>query len=222
MLELAERGTYQVPRQVEQLSRAGAPSRVMKAICDVDMPFDRSEWELPDAWVKDEEAFILPGGGALRAIHTPGHTAGHTVFLDEENRLLFGGDHVLPHITPSIGYEQVPSPQPLRDFIDSLERLASLPDAMLLPGHGPTGASVPGRLRVFHRVSAGPYRRRAGLRTSRGSLPERDSLPPCPECSIGSAPTRTAGSILGLRGRMASCPFRCWTERSTPTPTWIA
>jgi glyoxylase-like metal-dependent hydrolase (beta-lactamase superfamily II) len=146
MLELAERQPYATPHQVPILRAAGAPDSVLKAIEEIDFPFDRSEWELPDAWLRDDEVIMLPRWGTLRAIHTPGHTSGHMVFLDEARHLLFGGDHVLPHITPSIGYEQVPSAQPLRAFLQSLDRLASLPDAELLPGHGPTGMSVHARV----------------------------------------------------------------------------
>ena len=36
---------------------------------------------------------------------TPGHTRGHFVFADRAAGLLFAGDHVLPTITPSIGFE---------------------------------------------------------------------------------------------------------------------
>ena len=43
---------------------------------------------------------------------TPGHTRGHVVFADEAAGLLFAGDHVLPRITPSIGFEPAPPPQP--------------------------------------------------------------------------------------------------------------
>ena len=43
----------------------------------------------------------------LRVVPTPGHTQGHVVFTDSASGLLFAGDHVLPHITPSIGFEPV-------------------------------------------------------------------------------------------------------------------
>ena len=58
----------------------------------------------------------LPGR-TLRAIHTPGHTTGHVVFHDEAARLLFAGDHVLPHITPSIGFQPVITRQALSQYL---------------------------------------------------------------------------------------------------------
>jgi glyoxylase-like metal-dependent hydrolase (beta-lactamase superfamily II) len=44
----------------------------------------------PDRWVENGEEFPLLGG--LRAVHLPGHTAGHTGYFCESRRLLFCGD----------------------------------------------------------------------------------------------------------------------------------
>ena len=73
---------------------------------------------------------------------TPGHTRGHVVFRDQEAGALFAGDHVLPHITPSIGFEAAPAAMPLRDYIGSLRTVRALPDMTLLPAHGPVAESV--------------------------------------------------------------------------------
>ena len=62
------------------------------------------------------------------------------------NDWLEDGELVLPTITPSIGFEPVPSPNPLGDFLGSLERVRRLPDAMLLPAHGAVTASVHARI----------------------------------------------------------------------------
>src|SRR5699024_8673067 len=59
----------------------------------------------------------------------------------------FSGDHVLPHITPSIGFEPVPAELPLRDFLDSLRLVGDMPDRILLPAHGPVTGSVHQRVR---------------------------------------------------------------------------
>ena len=54
-------------------------------------------------------------------VATPGHTRGHVVFHDTGGGLLFAGDHVLPAITPSIGFEPVLSDDPARrDYLGSL------------------------------------------------------------------------------------------------------
>ena len=106
---------------------------------------DLSQWESPDEWLTEGE-IALPGGRVLEAVATPGHTAGHLVFHDLAAGLLFAGDHVLPTITPSIGFEPVLSPEPLGAFLRSLALVRARPDAMLLPAHGPVTASVHARV----------------------------------------------------------------------------
>jgi glyoxylase-like metal-dependent hydrolase (beta-lactamase superfamily II) len=102
-------------------------------------------WELPDHWIADGSDLVI-GDRVLRCVHTPGHTRGHIVFLEPAAGLLFGGDHVLPHITPSLGFERAPTTSPLRDYLASLRLIRALPDGFLLPAHGPCGASVHARV----------------------------------------------------------------------------
>lgn len=84
---------------------------------------------------------VLPiAGRKLRAVHTPGHTAGHLCFIEPEQRLVFTGDHVLPRINPGIGLGGRTPTNPLTDYLASLERMVSLdvpgPDALeVCPGH---------------------------------------------------------------------------------------
>ncbi len=61
--------------------------------------------------------------------------------------MLFSGDHVLPHITPSIGLEPVRAELALGDYLDSLHLMLAYPDASMLPAHGPVGGSVHARVR---------------------------------------------------------------------------
>ena len=68
------------------------------------------------------------------------------MFRDAAGGILFAGDHVLPHITPSIGFEPVPTDSPLRDFLSSLAAIRRLADTALLPAHGAPGPSVHTRI----------------------------------------------------------------------------
>jgi glyoxylase-like metal-dependent hydrolase (beta-lactamase superfamily II) len=99
------------------------------------------EWSDPDRWLADGAAIDLRSR-TLRAIHTPGHTRGHVVFYDEGNATLFAGDHVLPHITPSIGFQPSITRDALRQYLDSLRLMLTLPDSRLLPAHGPVCEST--------------------------------------------------------------------------------
>lgn len=106
---------------------------------------DLSVWRPPDDWITDG-AQLPAGGRTLTAIHTPGHTQGHVIFADPADGILFAGDHVLPHITPSIGLEPVHADLPLGDYLTSLAAMRDLPDMRLLPAHGPVATSVHARV----------------------------------------------------------------------------
>jgi glyoxylase-like metal-dependent hydrolase (beta-lactamase superfamily II) len=102
---------------------------------------DADLWELPDDWLPPGRRTLL-GSRELDVVHTPGHTAGHVVFDDGAAGLMFTGDHVLPHITPSIGFESGVPELPLKDFLDSLRLVRGMPDRRMLPAHGPVAESV--------------------------------------------------------------------------------
>ena len=53
---------------------------------------------------------------------------------------------MLPTITPTIGFEQSATANPLAAFLGSLAKVRSLPDAKLLPAHGPVTVSVHARI----------------------------------------------------------------------------
>ncbi|WP_281258432.1 MBL fold metallo-hydrolase [Nocardioides gansuensis] len=102
-------------------------------------------WRYPDTWLEGDHA-IPVGTRTLEAVHTPGHTPGHYVFVDRSAELLFAGDHVLPTITPSIGFTVPPAPEPLGDFMASLTKVRALPDVRILPAHGPVAPSSHARV----------------------------------------------------------------------------
>ncbi len=98
------------------------------------------DWAFPDTWLEGDRSFDV-GRRRLDAVHTPGHTPGHYVFADQAEGVLFSGDHVLPTITPSIGFTVPPADQPLGQFMASLARVRELPDLRILPAHGPVAPS---------------------------------------------------------------------------------
>jgi glyoxylase-like metal-dependent hydrolase (beta-lactamase superfamily II) len=103
------------------------------------------DYGMPDDWL-DRDLTLDLGGRRVDAVATPGHTQGHYVFADTAHGLLFAGDHVLPTITPSIGFEPRWVEQPLRDFLASLAKVRALPDLRLLPAHGPVTDSSHARI----------------------------------------------------------------------------
>lgn len=82
----------------------------------------------------DDGDIIEIGDRYLRVIKTPGHTKGHICLYDENNKVLFSGDHVLGNITPNIssfsGYLN-----PLSDYLKSLDKVYSLNVEAAFAGH---------------------------------------------------------------------------------------
>ena len=146
-LDLLQRGDRRaLEAQIPELRRMGATALadgIERAVAKATI--DPGDWESPDTWL--EPGLVrLPGGRVLDTVPTPGHTAGHVVFHDLDGGLLFAGDHVLPTITPSIGFEPVLQDLPLAAFLRSLALVRSRPDARLLPAHGAVTESVHARV----------------------------------------------------------------------------
>ena len=169
---LADAGRDNMAEHVLRVERAGAEPviRALRQAYADAPPHRQDEWEQPDEWLKDQ-ATIQLDGRELRAVATPGHTQGHTVFADLARNLLFAGDHVLPHITPSVGFEAVVAELPLGDYLRSLRLVLDLPDMRLLPAHGPVTQTTHARVHALlahheERLSASLGRIEAGAHTA--------------------------------------------------------
>ena len=165
----AIRSTHGLEGSHTLLVAAGATS-VIEAIAKA--PHDQQDrdlWADPDRWLVDDES-VTAGHRSLRVKATPGHTSGHVVFFDDDADLVFAGDHVLPHITPSIGFQAKPEPTPLADYLDSLAAMLTERDRVLLPAHGAAGGSLHRRVEELlahheHRLAQTEAVVRAGAST---------------------------------------------------------
>jgi glyoxylase-like metal-dependent hydrolase (beta-lactamase superfamily II) len=145
-MDLLQDGTrHGFSAPVEGLEHCGAPelAAMIRGWIGDSRP-DTTQWESPDTWLAPGPIDLGPR--VLDAVETPGHTRGHLVFYDVAGGLLFAGDHVLPTITPSIGFEPVMMDNPLGAFLGSLRIVRERPDARLLPAHGPVTESAHARV----------------------------------------------------------------------------
>jgi len=78
-----------------------------------------------------DEGDVLHGWQVLRL---PGHADGHLALL--RDGVLLAGDTILDPITPAIGLYPDSSPDPLADYLASLERIAELRLRIAYAGHG--------------------------------------------------------------------------------------
>jgi glyoxylase-like metal-dependent hydrolase (beta-lactamase superfamily II) len=75
---------------------------------------------------------------------TPGHAPSHVCLYQPERRLLISGDHLLGRI--SLFFEHGNSPDPVAQFLDSLDRVQGLGARLALSGHGKPFLDVPGHI----------------------------------------------------------------------------
>ncbi len=95
-------------------------------------------------------------------LHTPGHAGGLICLYQPERRLLISSDHLLRDISSNPIVEPPEReggerPRRLVDYMGQLRRIADLPIALALPGHGPPIEDVPGlieRRLSFHEQRA--------------------------------------------------------------------
>jgi glyoxylase-like metal-dependent hydrolase (beta-lactamase superfamily II) len=78
--------------------------------------------------------------GEWIAYETPGHSPSHVCLFQPERRLLISGDHLLGRI--SLYFEYGNSPDPVGEFLHSLDVVQRLGARLCLAGHGRTFADV--------------------------------------------------------------------------------
>jgi glyoxylase-like metal-dependent hydrolase (beta-lactamase superfamily II) len=116
------------PWFVEMLARAATPEDLRAAVHEAFSNLrERSQSLVPDLVYGDEFQ-------GFEVIHTPGHSPGHVCFFDRVRGMLLSGDHMLPGITPNIGW--LPQQDTLAQYLHSLDKVAPLPVADVVPAHG--------------------------------------------------------------------------------------
>jgi glyoxylase-like metal-dependent hydrolase (beta-lactamase superfamily II) len=125
------------------LRRSGVPEQVFEEMRELYQeislltdPLDRSEYK-PLA----DDMELEFASGALRVLHTPGHTPGSCSFVREADRTLICGDCVLKRITPNpvVSLDPLDATKRFRslaEYLVSLARLRSFSPTLAYGGHG--------------------------------------------------------------------------------------
>jgi glyoxylase-like metal-dependent hydrolase (beta-lactamase superfamily II) len=97
-------------------------------------------------WVRDPQ-LLDPGDevDGWRVELFRGHADGHVVLV--RDGVLIAGDTILGQITPNVGLYPNSRPDPLADYLASLDRLVELAPRVAFAGHGRTIEDVRGRAR---------------------------------------------------------------------------
>lgn len=91
---------------------------------------------------------IRIGARDWRVVVGTGHSPEHACLVDEAGGLMISGDQVLPRITSNVSLSlSEPEGDPLGDWMESIARLKTLPDSLLvLPSHGEPFTGLHARL----------------------------------------------------------------------------
>jgi endoribonuclease LACTB2 len=90
--------------------------------------------------ISDGQVFSVEGA-TLEAVHTPGHTVDHMVFVLREEDAVFTGDNVLGQGTAVF--------EDLATYLKSLERMRTLFSGRAYPGHGPVLTDGPAKIAEY-------------------------------------------------------------------------
>lgn len=87
-----------------------------------------------DRYLVDGENIVL-GDLTFEVIWTPGHSYEHICLLNQAQRIMFSGDHILPKITSHVALHSYWIHDPLREYLTSLTKVENLDVEIILPGH---------------------------------------------------------------------------------------
>ncbi|WDZ83672.1 MBL fold metallo-hydrolase [Micromonospora cathayae] len=147
------------------LDLTGAPPEVVAAMYAdaVAVAVHHEDLRL-DVALTGDTAFRF-GDVTIHAVPTPGHTYGHTVYLDSRG-LVFTGDTMMPEGPTQLAIVSRPDDDPAGDLFRSLARIADLGATVACPAHQYPYGDVAGRARelaAFHRGEVDRVRELAAL-----------------------------------------------------------
>jgi len=140
----------------EFMRQHGMPAEHIERTIERSMEILRMLEPQPQLTPLHEGDTITIGDCPYKIHWTPGHADGH-LLLHGDNGLLFSGDMILMKITPNIPLWPGLDPNPLKNYLASLDRIEKIPARLALPGHRAAIENIPARiaeLREHHRVRA--------------------------------------------------------------------
>ena len=132
-------------RRLEVGRQSGVPEEAMRRYAEryKDVPSGIAR-------VIEPHRALLPGLdvetdlGVWKVYETPGHAPSHVCLFQPERRLLISGDHLLGRI--SLYYDYGWSPDPVGEFLNSLDVVDELDARLCLSGHGKPFVDVHGHI----------------------------------------------------------------------------
>jgi glyoxylase-like metal-dependent hydrolase (beta-lactamase superfamily II) len=141
MTRMAEDPDAVFDRRIEVARQSGVPEEPLRRYAS-----ERRSRESGIAGVIEPDRDLLPGVridtdlGSWSVHETPGHAPSHVCLFAAERRVLISGDHLLGRI--SLYFDYGSTPDPVGEFLHSLEVVEALGARLCLPGHGRTFTDV--------------------------------------------------------------------------------
>lgn len=141
MTRMAEDPDAVFDRRIEVARQSGVPEEPLRRYAS-----ERRSRESGIAGVIEPDRDLLPGVtidtdlGRWSVHETPGHAPSHVCMFQAERRVLISGDHLLGRI--SLYFDYGWTPDPVGEFLDSLDVVQALGARLCLPGHGRTFTDV--------------------------------------------------------------------------------
>jgi glyoxylase-like metal-dependent hydrolase (beta-lactamase superfamily II) len=124
-------------QRIEVARQSGVPPAALERYREA-----RSDDESTIDILKEPDRDLVPGVevetdlGTWQVYETPGHAPSHVVLYQPERKLLISGDHLLGRTV--LFFDHGHSPDPVGEFLASLDRVEPLDIDLVLPGHGRT------------------------------------------------------------------------------------
>jgi glyoxylase-like metal-dependent hydrolase (beta-lactamase superfamily II) len=146
MRRMAEDPDAVLDRRLEVARQSGVPEEPLRRYAS-----ERRSRDTGIAGVIEPDRGLVPGvpidtdAGTWTVYETPGHAPSHVCLFQPERRLLISGDHLLGRI--SLYFDYGWTPDPVGEFLHSLDVVEGLGARLCLPGHGRTFADVQAHIR---------------------------------------------------------------------------
>jgi glyoxylase-like metal-dependent hydrolase (beta-lactamase superfamily II) len=129
-------------RRIEVARQSGVPAEPLERYAQERKPGQQSGFAGVIEQARDlvDGVTVATDLGEWVAYETPGHSPSHVCLFQPERRLLVSGDHLLGRI--SLYFEYGNSPDPVGEFLNSLDVVQRLGARLCLAGHGRTFADV--------------------------------------------------------------------------------
>lgn len=132
---IAENSDRALERRIEVARQSGVPAAALERYAES----RKDEEPLVDRVVGPDRELVdgvevSTELGFLRVYETPGHAPSHVVFHEPESGVLISGDHLLGRV--SLFFDYGHTPDPVGEFLTSLDVVDELDVRLCLSGHG--------------------------------------------------------------------------------------